>query len=318
MTQLRQATHSTQPKLRVAFVQPSIPQTIIWDPVENDKRFAELMRLSAQSVTNQPDLILWPEAAMPGMLRYDEAMATNVLNFARSNNVWMIVGSDDIEPAKNPTKPDDVDDFNASFLINPGGEIVARYCKRNLVMFGEYIPLWRWVSFVELFTPIRGGFAAGDSVVPFELNRELPVRTATLICFEDVFPHHTRKYVKADTDFLINLTNDGWFGEGGEQWQHANAAVFRAVENNIPLLRVCNNGLTCWIDSRGRYRELFRDTKGSIHGAGVMFAEIPLLGNGQARARTFYNRHGDVFGWSCVAITALTLLPRLRRRSLPA
>jgi len=314
MSRLRNTADPNGPKLRVAFIQPSIPQTMIWNPVENEERFAQLMQLTAQSLTHQPDLILWPEAAMPGTLRYDEAMATNVLGFAHSNKVWMIIGSDDLEPAKHPTKPDDADSFNASFLINPDGEIAARYCKRNLVMFGEYIPLWRYVSFLKWFTPIEGGFTAGEKIETFMLKGEQPIHTAILICFEDVFPHHVRAYVKADTDFLVNLTNDGWFGEGGEQWQHANAALFRSVENGIPLLRACNNGLTCWIDSRGRLQEFFRDGRGNIHGAGLMVADIPLLSDGQSNALTFYNRHGDWFGWACVMVTALAVSPRLRRK----
>lgn len=316
MMQLRSYDEANRPTLRVAFVQPNIPQTMIWNAAENDQRFAELLTLTQQAATKRPDLILWPEAAMPGMLRYDEAMATNVLAFAHSNRVWMIVGSDDVEPAKHPTKPDDADSFNASFLINPDGVIAARYCKRNLVMFGEYIPLWRWMSFLKWFTPIEGGFAAGERVENFalEIGVAKRVKTATLICFEDVFPHRVREYVSGDTDFLVNLTNDGWFGEGAAQRQHAATAAFRCVENGIPLLRCCNNGLTCWIDSRGRIRQFLRDANGSEYGAGVMVAEIPLLAPGEKRQRTFYNQHGDWFGWSCVGVTLLSILPRLFAR----
>jgi len=206
--------------------------------------------------------------------------------------------------------------FNASFLIRPDGELAARYCKRNLVIFGEYVPLVRWLPFVKWLTPIDGGFEPGDQTVPFAMDRwsERPrepvspqpdgslaasphptVRTATLICFEDVFPHRVRDYVNADTDFLVNLTNDGWFGEGGEQWQHAANAVFRAVENGV-------------------VRQVFRDATGGVHEAGVMTAQIPLLAPGEKRELTFYNRHGDWFGWGCVAASILVLLPRLPRR----
>ena len=141
------------------------------------------------------------------------------------------------------------------------------------------------------------------------------VKTATLICFEDVFPHLAREYVDDDTDFLVNLTNDGWFGEGAEQWQHAASAVFRAVENGLPLARSCNNGLTCWIDSRGRLRDILRDKTGSVYGPGVMTARIPVLGPGEKRARTFFNKHGDWFGWSCVTVALIAALSRRRKRT---
>ncbi len=85
------------------------------------------------------------------------------------------------------------------------------------------------------------------------------VKTSPLICYEDMFPQLGRRAVRGDTDFLVNLTNDGWFGQSAEQWQHMAGAVFRAVENGVPLVRCCNNGVTCWIDATGRVREIFRD-----------------------------------------------------------
>jgi apolipoprotein N-acyltransferase len=110
----------------------------------------------------------------------------------------------------------------------------------------------------------------------------------------------------------VNLTNDGWFGEGAEQWQHAASAVFRAVENRVPLARCCNNGLTCWIDSHGRLRDIFRAKAGSVYGAGVMTAQIPVLAAGEKRAATFYNRHGDWFGWLCVGVMVLATFTRVK------
>jgi apolipoprotein N-acyltransferase len=121
-----------------------------------------------------------------------------------------------------------------------------------------------------------------------------------LICFEDTFPHLAREYVSEDTDFLLNLTNNGWFGESAAQWQHAIAAIFRAVENRIPLVRCANNGLTCWVDEAGGLHDVFYDNSRDIYGAGFKTANIPLLGKNEKRKLTFYTKHGDVFGWLCV------------------
>ena len=145
----------------------------------------------------------------------------------------------------------------------------------------------------------------------FELT-DLNVKTSPLICFEDVFPQLSRECTQADTDFLVNLTNDGWFGESAEPWQHAASGVFRAVENRVPLLRCTNTGLTCWIDAEGRLRQICRDNKGSVYGIGVMTAEIPLLALGEKRPSTFYNAHGDWFGWSCVGVIGLLVLWKFR------
>jgi apolipoprotein N-acyltransferase len=126
-----------------------------------------------------------------------------------------------------------------------------------------------------------------------------------------MFPQEARDHVQDDTDFLINLTNDGWFGNGAEQKQQAVGAIFRAIENGVPLVRCCNNGLTCWIDPQGRIREI-EDAGGSIYGPGFITPQIPLRGPGQ-RAPTIYNRYGDWFGWSCCATSGLLLLFILRR-----
>jgi len=336
--QLREPT-SDGLTLRVTFVQPSIPQTMIWNEKENDNRFRQLLELTTQSLTNETDLLLWPEAAVPKMIRYDEETFRTITGLARSNHVWMIIGSDDAERRVGSTNPDDGDYFNSSFLVSPDGKLANVYHKRHLVMFGEFIPLIRWLPFVKWFTPITGGFTSGDKFVTFEmevggqalawpgntLKRELQragsetgasIKTATLICFEDVFPQLVREYANDETDFLVNLTNDGWFGEGAEQWQHAASAVFRSVENGLPLVRCCNNGLTCWIDSRGRLREIFRDKSGSVYGAGVMTAQIPVLAPGEKRAATFYNKYGDWFGWGCVVLSVIPLIAR-RRKSSP-
>src|SRR5690348_16392599 len=224
----------------------------------------------------------------------------------------MIVGADDAEPRSNAISANDADYFNSSFLISPDGKLVSGYKKRSLVIFGEYVPLERWLPFMKFFTPIPGGFTPGDRTAQFALE-DLEVKASPLICFEDVFPQLARECTEADTDFLVNLTNDGWFGESAEPWQHAASAVFRCVENGIPLARCCNNGLTCWIDSHGRLHDILRDKNGTIYGPGVLTAEIPILAPGEKRAQTFYNQHGDRFGWLCVALSIALVIPRIRQ-----
>jgi apolipoprotein N-acyltransferase len=311
--------------LRVTFVQPAIPQTMIWDRSENTNRLRQLLAQTEQALTNQTDLLLWPEAALP---EFNQTSFEAITNLIAAHRVWMIFGADDVVPKRNPTPDEPYDYYNAAFLFNPRGEFTGVYHKRQLVMFGEYIPLLKVLPFVKWFTPITGGFTSGERVTHFELERRPPARhvstnefqnagsetgapvrlkTAALICFEDTFPHLVREHVDADTDFLVNLTNDGWFRESAAQWQHATTAAFRAVENGVPLLRCCNNGLTCWFDSRGRMRELFRDARQSEYGPGFVTWEIPVTADAASRVPTFYNRHGDWFGWSCV-VAASSLL----------
>lgn len=308
----------TQPapkrELRVVLVQPSIPQTVKWDPAANLKAFSKVLQLSETALAVKPDVLIWPEAAVPNLLRYDTNILQSVTNLARAHGVWMILGADDAEPSRRSSRPDEVDYFNSSFLINPQGALAAKYDKQKLVIFGEYVPLARWLPFLKFFTPIEGGFKPGREPIPFELDRPR-AKVAVLICFEDVFPQLARESVAADTDFLVNLTNDGWFGESAEQWQHAANAVFRAVENGLPLVRCTNNGLTCWIDAAGRMHEVWFGDSPDIYGAGFKTARIPLLAGERRRTPTFYTRHGDWFGWGCVGLAAgLAGVPLVRAR----
>jgi apolipoprotein N-acyltransferase len=287
-------------ELRVTLVQPSIPQTMIWNADDNLTRFRRLLDLSEVAMATKPDLLVWPEAATPGLIRFEQDIYRAVTNLVRAHQVWLVLGADDAEPRG----ADEADYFNSSFLFNPQGNVAASYRKRRLVIFGEYIPLAHWLPFMKWLTPIGGGFVSGTRAVPFELP-DLHVRTATLICFEDVFPHFVRDYATEETDFLLNLTNDGWFGESAAQWQQAANAVFRAVENGLPLVRCANNGLTCWIDAAGGMHEVYFGDSTDIYGAGFKTARIPLRPGGRPATRPCYNQYGDWFGWSCLGVATL-------------
>jgi apolipoprotein N-acyltransferase len=134
-----------------------------------------------------------------------------------------------------------------------------------------------------------------------------------LICFEDAFPELARDDHGDEVDFLVNVTNDGWFGHTAEQWQHAAGSVFRAVENNVPLLRCANNGVTCWIDHNGHLRQVLTDEKGDVHPAGSLVIDLPIPSQ---HDMTFYQRHGDWFAWTCVGLTSLQWLRNRRSGKL--
>jgi apolipoprotein N-acyltransferase len=315
----------TGPALRVTLIQPSVPQTLIWDESENTNRFRQLLQLSESALANQSDLLIWPESAVP---EFDDASYAAITNLIRAHRVWLILNAEDDVPRADLKNPATYDAFNAAFLLDPAGHFDGVYHKQKLVIFGEYIPLVRWLPFVKWFTPITGGFAAGNEPVQFELriaNKELRttnspfeirnsafVTASPLICYEDMFPQVARGAVRDNTDFLVNLTNDGWFGQSAEQWQHMAGAVFRAVENGVLLVRCCNNGVTCWIDAHGRVREIFRDNTGSVYGAGALTIDLPL----EKHAPTFYNRHGDWFGWGCVGFALIALARKCKARGI--
>jgi len=320
------ATHNLTPaenSLRVTAVQPSVPQTLIWSSSEDARRFADLLQMSQRALdqqSNATELLVWPESAVPGI---DDPTYLAINQFVQSNHIWLILNGDDVE-----FHPTATNYFNAAFLVGPDGRWRQAYHKRDLVIFGEYVPLVRWLPFLKWFTPIQGGWTAGDKPVTFELERRPPtrpagtiqitsqpdvvepttVKCAPLICFEDTFPDSTQDSAQDNLDFLVNLTNDGWFGRSAEQRQHMANAVFRTVDNGLPLLRCSNNGVTCLIDRYGHLQEVFRDEQNTEYGPGALTVDIPLPTSAEKSAPTFYNRHGDRFGWACAIIAVLLLV----------
>jgi len=309
-----------QNSLRVTAIQPSVPQTLIWSTQEDARRFQALLNLSQRALTNRTDLLLWPESAVPEV---DEPTFQAINQFVRTNHLWLVLNAEDVE-----FHPASTNYFNAAFLVGPDGRWRAPYHKRQLVIFGEYVPLANWLPFLKWLTPIQGGWTPGDRPVTFEFarpaapregiieitaepqaNAPQTVRCAPLICFEDTFPGAARASARTDLDFFVNLTNDGWFQESAEQWQHMANAVFRTVENGVPLLRCANNGVTCLITAHGRVQEVFRDARQNAYGPGALTVDVPLS-PAQKSMPTFYSRHGDWFGWSCVSVTALMLVRR--------
>lgn len=291
-------------QLAVALVQPSIPQTVIFDPDAVTNRFEALERLSEQALAAKPDVLVWPEASLPGSLSRDNF--NRIVDRVREAHAWWVFGADEVEATPGANGEETILAYNAAFLVNPEGQIAATYHKRRLVMFGEYIPFGHWLPFLQRLAPIGDGFEAGREPVPFALG-DLGVTASVLICFEDNFPQQAREHATPSIDFLLNLTNDAWFGESAAQWQHAANAVFRAIENGLPLVRCTNNGLSVWIDPLGRLHSIRLVQGQDVYAPGF---EIAALGLGN-RQPTLYNRFGDVFGWTCAA-SMLLLAVRIR------
>ncbi|MGC8743671.1 MAG: apolipoprotein N-acyltransferase [Verrucomicrobiia bacterium] len=314
---LSRSNDKKSPHIRVALVQPSIPQTMIWDKNENSYRFRKLLELSRLALAAKPDILILPEAAVPGLFRYDEEIYRSITTLAQENNVWMIIGADDAELSASNTNK--VLFYNCSFLISPRGFIEGRYAKQHLVIFGEYVPLSRFLPFLKYLTPIGDDeFTPGEKPVKFRitLNKQsavIRVNTSTVICFEDVIPHLVRNHIFDDLDFLVNLTNDGWFKQSSAQRQHAANAVFRSVENRVPLIRCTNNGLTCWIDEAGMIHDEYFGESKDIYGQGFKIVSVPLRGKIEP---TVYTKYGDWFGYSCLIISILIILATKTKKNI--
>ena len=297
-----QASFATRGSLRLALVQPSVSQTIIWAGTDAESRITELFRLSAASMEHAPDLLLWPESGLPSM----ENVAERVSNFVRQHQVPLVFNDLELEQSADGNSRKI---FNSAFLMNQAGQLIDSSRKRQLVLFGEYTPFANRFPFLDSLSPI--GMSLSQGTEPGLLTLEsLQLTMGTLICFEDAFPALGRDTAQLNPDFLVNLTNDAWFGESQAQWQHAHAATFRAIETGLPLIRCANNGITCWIDPFGRLQVGTPSTPRDVYKPGYKIMDIPMRKVSADSELTQYARDGDLFGWMCVCVSFALLFIR--------
>jgi len=292
-------------QIRMAAVQPNIPQVQKWSEAYRDDAYRVLQEQSELAAMSLPALMIWPETAIPDLLRIDP-MAQSVVASLVSGDMMLLAGSMDFEQPG-----EELCYYNASFLIAAPGSIMGTYRKRHLVPFGEYLPFENQVPLIKRLAPLGFSCLPGGpaSLLELPLDGEDGGDAAlfsVLICFEDVFPYLARRDVAAGARFLVNQTNDAWFETSAASRQHMANAVFRAVENRIPLVRCANSGVTCFVDRSGRIVELLTGDAGRTGLKGFSVSELRLLPRGQPL--TLYTRFGDwLFARPC-AIMVLGLL----------
>ncbi|HTL54707.1 MAG TPA: apolipoprotein N-acyltransferase [Candidatus Limnocylindrales bacterium] len=288
---------------KIALVQPAIPQSAIWDPNEKTNRFLKLLHLSQAALAEKPNLLVWPETALPEMIARNQFTQDAVANLLRPYKSWMVLGAADYDPVPGVTGQNGMQWYNSAFLINPAGDMAGRYHKRHLVPFGEFMPGARLFPFLARLRAAGAGLTSGNSPGLFHMT-EPPANCSVLICYEDLFPDEVRECLTQETDFLLNLTNDAWFGDSAAQWLHLVNALFRSVELRLPLVRCCNNGISCWIDALGRLHNVDFPNSTNVYQSGYKLIDVPLAGSEAGYHPTFYRQFGDLFAWSCVILVA--------------
>jgi len=282
-------------EMRIALIQTSIPQYDKWTVEMVDMIYDRLRDLTSLAVhRTQPDLVVWPETAVPDDVRLSEDSYDLVDALSRMGSP-ILVGSMDAEAVvdRKPLY------YNSSFLFDTNGVIVQVYEKRHLVLFGEYVPLHEHVRFITAMTPIMESFTPGKTSTVFRLpGRDIPF--SSLICFEDTMAYLGRESVRNGARLLINQTNDGWFDPSSASRQHMALSILRAVENRVPVVRSANTGYTCAIDARGQVTDILMDFEGRYDGPGFRLVSVQIPPEGMPL--TFYTRYGDVLVWICLPI----------------
>jgi apolipoprotein N-acyltransferase len=236
-----------------------------------------------------PDLIAWPESPAPfeeADPRFQQAM----IGIAHAEDAPMVVGN---IGGDFSTEEQTWNYYNSAVVINADGARVGRYDKIHLVPFGEYVPFQKLLFFARKLTGKVSRFTPGDARKVFTLKGH---RYGIFICYESVFADEVREFAKNGAEVLVNISDDGWYGDTSAPWQHLNMARMRAIENRRWILRDTNTGITAVIDPEGQVRQSI-----PRHKADALPAEYGFRDD-----LTFYSAHGDVFGWACV-IAALWL-----------
>lgn len=286
------------PPFNAALVQGNHDQDVKWavgwEHLWQD--YAELSRRAAQTKP-RPDLIIWPEVAITRGFYPSGTLARRAVALARDIDVPVLAGFNKVEV----TSTGEENVFNCAILLPSDDEELLSmpvYAKQHLVPFGEYVPFQRYLPFVGRIVESAGGggFSAGTAAVHWRVG---DATLAAAICFESTIPQLVRRLLSDRATILVVMTNDAWFEPSAGPEQHMIQAVFRAIENGVPVLHCANTGETCWIDAGGNVQSRLPRRQ-----AGVLTCAVAP---GSTRG-PIYRRYGDVFGWSVTGLWALGMM----------
>ncbi len=294
--------------ITVSVVQGNIDQDKKWDPAFQAEVLSVYTQLTQEALQKHPDIVIWPETATPfyfnGEGPRDKILQEDLTTFVKKNGVPLLFGSPTYE-----VKPGKVVHLrNSAFLLSTDGTIGAMYHKLHLVPFGEYVPLKKVLFFVEKMVQAIGDFESGNEYTVMTITSNGPdgateVKLSTAICYEIIFPELIRRFVNHGAGIITTITNDAWFGRTAAPYQHFSMAVFRAVENRVPVARAANTGISGFIDAKGR----ILDTSAIFTTAHLTRTLTPR------NVKTFYTKYGDVFSYLCL-LACIVLLAKLPRK----
>jgi apolipoprotein N-acyltransferase len=291
-------------------VQENISVQANWTRDAFERTLRELTDLSAKTVAansspapdskpSKVDFIVWPESPAP-FFASDPLFRNPLSEMAQATHTWVVTGAIGSTPAMQGGKSAS-QIFNSAALVSPTGDWTARYDKVHLVPFGEYLPFPQLFAFAGGLTKEVGEFQSGASRAPLDAGN---TRLGVFICYESVFPGEVREFADQGAQVLVNLSNDGWYGDSGAYAQHLNQTRMRAIENDRWILSATNTGVTASIDPYGRtVARLPRKVRSAL------VAPYALTS-----VTTFYTRHGDWFCWLCAIISAGALIARFAIR----
>lgn len=307
---LSHATVADVPGVRLRIVQPNVSQDEKWREANARPIFDRLQALSTEPSRDTPDGIvslthvIWPESSVPFFID-ESTVAKDELSRLLGGKTVLITGADRRGKTTSPD-PYDTPVYNSVITFDGNANVVARYDKWRLVPGGEFLPfewLLKPLGFRQLVT-MPGSFTAGPGPVTIAVPGAPPA--GMLVCYEAAFPHDL---IDANhrPGWIVNVTNDGWFGHSTGPYQHLAQARLRAVEQGLPIVRAANTGISALIDPYGRMRASL-----PIGNEGVIDSALP-----QAAPLTLYGRIGDyaLLGLAALLMAGAAILRRNAARN---
>ncbi|MDE1172310.1 MAG: apolipoprotein N-acyltransferase [Parvibaculaceae bacterium] len=308
------ATSETVPDLRIRIVQPDIPQTAKWDPEARTRILRKYLSLSRAPGDDAPGgltaqtILVWPESALPYLLAREPRLL-DILGDMLPPGALLVTGG--IRADGKLSESDGLFEhyYNSIYVIgHEGGEpsILAVYDKFHLVPFGEYLPVRHLLSRIGLhkLSELQGSFDEGPGPKTLHIGGVPPV--SPLICYEIIFPGAVTDAADRP-QWMVNVTNDAWFGHSAGPYQHLAQVRLRAVEEGLPVIRAANTGVSAIVDGYGRVL----DSRG-LDRTGVIDGRLP-----KALAMTPYARFGDLI-YFLMLLAAAAVAPFASRYPGPA
>jgi apolipoprotein N-acyltransferase len=272
-------------------VQGNIEQEFKWEPAFQNHVMETHFALSEEASKSRPDIIVWPETAVPFYFNSDPVRSASLIDFQKNLDSYLLFGSVLVKD----TEPKNMLLSNSAVLLDRKGKKAYTYDKIHLVPFGEYVPFRNVLFFIDKLVVGVGDYMPGN----FYRTADTEIgKFGTLICYEIIFPGLVRKFYTEGGDFMVTITNDAWFGNTTGPYQHFSMAVFRAIENRKPVIRSANTGISGFIDSNGA---ILSNTE--------LFTRKILTETIKTdRTLTFYTKYGDLFVFFCIVTTIMLII----------
>ena len=308
----------THIEVSVLLVQGGINQEEKWDASSAQKIYRRYWDLTAPylSLENADfDLVVWPESSLPYSL-HDKETQTYLNKILSVDDYELVLGLNEHIPQEGI--------YNSIVVLRKNTSSAKTYRKIHLVPFGEYVPLRSTLPFLEKLASSAIGvdFTPGKRADPIKMNLPEPYSIIPLVCFEDTFGNLARRFIKDEPQLIVNVTNDGWFGESAASEQHLANAMFRCIELRRPMIRSANTGISCIIDTTGNLHDRWASSPGGkrmIYGDTekntFITDSLPeLIRIPRNSTQTLYARIGDSFSIAFGSISLIAaIFPVLRR-----